>query len=270
MAKSNDTNIGFEEQIWNAACKLWGHIPAADYRKVIIGLIFLKYISTAFDTRYNELVEEDDGFENDHDAYLMDNIFYVPKEARRDFISKAEFTSEIGIKLDNAMKAIEKENKSLKDVLPKIYAISDLDKDILSEVVDIFSNLKIDDNSKYKDLLGRTYEYCIRNFAAIQGRGQGNGEFYTPVCIVKLIVEILKPYENCRVYDPCCGSGGMFVQSLKFVQAHNGNRGNISVFGQESNSDTWKMAKMNMAIRGIEANFGKHHADTFFNDLHPH
>ena len=267
MAKSNDTNIGFEEQIWDAACHLWGHIPAAEYRKVIVGLIFLRYISTAFEKRYKELVEEGDGFEDDRDAYTMENIFFVPKNARWEVIAAAAHTAEIGTVLDNAMREIEAENKSLKNVLPKNYATPDLDKRVLGNVVDVFTNIDMNDTSENKDLLGRTYEYCIAKFAAKEGAS--GGEFYTPTSIVKTIVEILKPYENCRVYDPCCGSGGMFVQSVKFLQAHSGNRGNISVFGQESNSDTWKMAKINMAIRGIEANFGKHHADTFFNDLHP-
>jgi type I restriction enzyme M protein len=267
MAKSNDTNIGFEEQIWEAACVLWGHIPAAEYRKVIVGLIFLRYISNAFEKRYKELLAEGDGFEDDRDAYTMENIFFVPKNARWDVISGAAHTAEIGTVLDNAMREIESENKSLKNVLPKNYATPDLDKRVLGDVVDVFSNIDMNDTSENKDLLGRTYEYCIAKFAAKEGAK--GGEFYTPTSIVKTIVEILKPYENCRVYDPCCGSGGMFVQSVKFLQAHSGNRGNISVFGQESNADTWKMAKMNMAIRGIEANFGTHHADTFYNDLHP-
>lgn len=267
MAKNNDTNIGFEEQIWEAACVLWGHIPAAEYRKVIVGLIFLRYISNAFDKRYKELVAEGDGFEDDRDAYTMENIFFVPKNARWNVIASAAHTQEIGTVLDNAMREIEAENKSLKNVLPKNYATPDLDKRVLGDVVDVFTNIDMNDTSENKDLLGRTYEYCIAKFAAYEGTK--GGEFYTPTSIVKTIVEILKPYENCRVYDPCCGSGGMFVQSVKFIQAHSGNRGNISVFGQESNSDTWKMAKMNMAIRGIEADLGKHHADTFFNDLHP-
>jgi len=267
MAKSNNTNIGFEEQIWNAACVLWGHIPAAEYRKVIVGLIFLRYISNSFNKRHKELIAAGDGFEDDRDAYTMENIFFVPKNARWDVISASAHTAEIGTVLDNAMREIEAENKSLKNVLPKNYASPDLEKRVLGDVVDVFSNIDMNDTSENKDLLGRTYEYCIAKFAAKEGAK--GGEFYTPTSIVKTIVEILKPYENCRVYDPCCGSGGMFVQSVKFLQAHSCNRGNISVFGQESNSDTWKMAKMNMAIRGIEANFGKHHADTFFNDLHP-
>lgn len=165
------------------------------------------------------------------------------------------------------MRAIEKENTTLKNVLPKNYASPDLDKRVLGEVVDLFTNeVKMDGTEASKDLLGRTYEYCIAQFASYEGTK--GGEFYTPSSIVQTIVSILKPFNNCRVYDPCCGSGGMFVQSEKFVQAHSGNRGTISVYGQESNADTWKMAKMNMAIRGIDANFGPYQADTFFNDLH--
>ncbi len=267
MSDKNNANIGFEKQIWDAACVLWGHIPAAEYRKVIVGLIFLRYISSAFERKYNELVAEGDGFEDDKDAYLMDNIFYVPEQARWSTISAAAHTPEIGSVIDDAMRAIEAENKSLKNVLPKNYANPDLDKRVLGDVVDIFTNnMNMDDTDDNKDLLGRTYEYCIAQFAAHEG--VKGGEFYTPSSIVKTIVSILKPFENCRVYDPCCGSGGMFVQSVKFVKAHSGNRGDVSIYGQESNADTWKMAKMNMAIRGIDADFGPYHADTFFNDLH--
>ena len=267
MAEINNANIGFEKQIWEAACVLWGHIPAADYRKVIVGLIFLRYVSSAFEKKYNELVAEGDGFEDDRDFYTGENVFFVPQEARWSNISKSAHTPEIGLVLDNAMKAIESENKSLKNVLPKIYANPDLDKRVLGNVVDLFTNLKIDDSAEGKDILGRTYEYCIAQFAAYEG--VKGGEFYTPQSIVKTLVAILKPFENCRVYDPCCGSGGMFVQSIKFVQNHSGNRESISVFGQESNADTWKMAKMNLAIRGIYANLGEHQEDTFFKDLHP-
>ena len=266
--ENNNANIGFEKQIWDAACVLWGHIPAAEYRKVIIGLIFLKYISTAFDKRYQELVEEGDGFEDDIDAYTMENVFFVPEEARWVTIASNAHKPEIGIIIDNAMKAIEKTNTSLKNVLPKNYANPDLDKTVLGDVVDIFTNMDMSDTDGNKDLLGRTYEYCIQQFAAKEG--QSGGEFYTPQSIVKTLVEVLKPFDNCRVYDPACGSGGMFVQSAKFIEAHSGNRGHISVYGQEANADTWKMAKMNMAIRGIEADFGAHQADTFTNDLFPH
>mgnify|MGYP002602614948 CR=1 FL=1 len=266
MAVQNNANIGFEKQIWDAACVLWGHIPAAEYRKVIVGLIFLRYISSAFEKRYQQLVEEGDGFEDDKDAYAEDNIFFVPEDARWSKIASAAHTPEIGTVIDDAMRAIEKENTTLKNVLPKNYASPDLDKRVLGEVVDLFTNMDMGDTEESKDLLGRTYEYCIQQFAAYEG--VKGGEFYTPASIVKTIVAILKPFKNCRVYDPCCGSGGMFVQSAKFIQAHSGKRGEIAVYGQESNADTWKMAKMNMAIRGIDADFGPYQADTFFNDLH--
>ena len=263
----NNANIGFEKQIWDAACVLWGHIPAAEYRKVIVGLIFLRYISSAFEKRYQQLVEEGDGFEDDIDAYTEENIFFVPEEARWSTVAAAAHTPEIGTVIDTAMRAIEADNARLKNVLPKNYASQDLDKRVLGDVVDLFTNMDMSDTDNSKDLLGRTYEYCIAQFAAYEG--VKGGEFYTPSSVVKTLVAILKPFDNCRVYDPCCGSGGMFVQSEKFIKEHSGNRGTISVYGQESNSDTWKMAKMNMAIRGIDADLGKYQADTFFNDLHP-
>ena len=266
MAEKNNANIGFEKQIWDAACVLWGHIPAADYRKVIIGLIFLKYVSGAFEQRYNELVAEGDGFENDPDEYLAENVFFVPEEARWNKIASAAHTPEIGMVIDDAMRAIEKENDSLKNVLPKIYASPDLDKRVLGEVVDLFTNINMYEQGNDKDLLGRTYEYCISQFAAYEG--VKGGEFYTPSSIVKTIVAILKPFEDCRVYDPCCGSGGMFMQSAQFIASHAGSIDRVSVYGQESNADTWKMAKINMAIRGIDANLGPHQADTFYNDVH--
>jgi len=267
MAGKTQANIGFEKHLWDAACVLWGHIPAAEYRKVIIGLIFLRYISNAFDNQYKKLVAEGDGFENDRDAYEAENIFFVPEEARWAVIAAAAHTPEIGVVIDNAMRAIEEDNKKLKNVLPKNYANPDLDKKVLGDVVDIFTNMDMDDSEGSQDLLGRTYEYCIAQFA--EKEGAGGGEFYTPSSVVRTLVEILRPFNNCRVYDPCCGSGGMFVQSAKFLNAHSGNRGSISVYGQEANPDTWKMAKINMAIRGIEADFGPYHADTFGNDLHP-
>ena len=267
MAEKTQANIGFEKQLWDAACVLWGHIPAAEYRKVIIGLIFIRYISNAFEKRYNELVAEGDGFEDDRDAYEGDNIFFVPPEARWSVIAAAAHTPEIGVIIDNAMRAIEEDNKKLKNVLPKNYANPDLDKKVLGDVVDIFTNLNMDDSEESQDLLGRTYEYCIAQFA--EKEGAGGGEFYTPSSVVRTLVEVLKPFDNCRVYDPSCGSGGMFVQSAKFIATHSGNRGSISVYGQEASPDTWKMAKINMAIRGIDADFGPYHADTFGNDLHP-
>lgn len=267
MAINDNVNIGFEENLWKAACVLWGHIPAADYRKVIVGLIFLRYISYAFEKRFNELVAEGDGFEDDPDAYAEENVFFVPENARWNKIAVAAHTPEIGAVIDDAMRAIEEDNKNLKNVLPKNYSNPDLDKRVLGEVVDMFTNINMSNSDSSKDLLGRTYEYCIAQFAAYEG--VKGGEFYTPSSIVKIIVSVLRPFSNCRVYDPCCGSGGMFIQSERFIQAHSGKRGTISIFGQESNADTWKMAKMNLAIRGIDANLGEYHADTFFNDLHP-
>ena len=266
--EKTNANLGFEKQIWDAACVLWGHIPAAEYRKVIIGLIFLRYISCVFEKKYNQLVSEGEGFENDRDAYLEDNVFFVPEEARWDTIAKAAHKPEIGNVIDDAMRAIERENSALKNVLPKNYGNPDLDKKVLGDVVDLFTNeIHMDDTEESKDLLGRTYEYCIAQFAEVEGTS--GGEYYTPASIVKIIVSILKPFEDCRVYDPCCGSGGMFVQSEKFLEAHGGRRGHLSVYGQEANADTWKMAKINMAIRGIDADFGPYHADTFGQDLHP-
>ena len=268
MAEKSSANIGFEKQLWDVACVLWGHIPATQYRNVIIGLIFLRYVSAAFDRRYQQLVKEGDSFENDRDAYTMENIFYVPPDARWSVIAAAAHTPEIGNVIDRAMEAIEKENTSLKNVLPKDYGDPALDKNVLGDVVDIFTNrIDMSDTAISEDLLGRTYEYCIAQFAA--KAGAGGGEFYTPASIVRTLVSILRPFENCEIYDCCCGSGGMFVQSEKFIEAHGGRRGVVAVYGQEANSDTWKMAKINMAIRGIEADLGPHHADTFTNDLHP-
>lgn len=265
-SKSN-ANIGFEKQLWNAACVLWGHIPAAEYRQVIIGLIFLRYISSAYEKKRQELIEEGYGLENQDYAYTAQNIFIVPEEARWSKIAQASHTPEIGMILDNAMEAVEKKNATLKNVLPKNFANPELDKKVLGQVVDIFTNnIDMSDTDNNEDLLGRTYEYCIAQFA--EKEGKGGGEFYTPASIVKTLVEILQPFDNCRVYDPCCGSGGMFVQSAKFIEKHSGNSKTVSVYGQEANADTWKMAKINMAIRGIEADFGPHHADTFTNDLH--
>lgn len=265
MVKTN-ANIGFEKELWAAADAMRNHVSSSDYRKVVVGLIFLKYVSDVFEFRYQELLEEGDGDEEDRDAYMEKNIFFVPENARWKLIAEKSLTPEIGIVLDDAMRAIEKENKTLKNVLPIIYSNPDLDKRVLGNVVDIFTNINMHDQNEEKDLLGRAYEYFIEQFAAQEGKG--GGEFYTPTSIVKTIVEILKPYKG-RVYDPACGSGGMFVQSAKFINEHSGNINDLSIYGQESNPDTWKMAKMNMAIRGLEANFGPYQANTFLNDLHP-
>lgn len=266
MANKNSANIGFEEKIWNAACVLRGNIDASEYKSVILGLIFLKYISDCFEKKYNELVEEDAGFEEDRDEYISENIFFVPENARWNVISAAAHKEIIGVIIDEAMKSIEKENKKLKGILPKNFARPELDKRRLGDVVDLFSNVKMVDSGSEKDILGRTYEYCLAKFAEQEGKLAG--EFYTPACVVKTLVEVLQPF-NGRVYDPCCGSGGMFVQSAKFIENHGGNINKISVYGQDSNPTTWKMAQMNLAIRGIEADLGRFSADTFFNDCHP-
>lgn len=266
MAINNTTGIGFEKQIWDAACVLRGNMDASEYKSVVLGLIFLKYISDRFDEKYQALVAEGDGFEEDIDEYTSEGIFFVPENARWNVIASNAHTPEIGTIIDDAMRAIEKENKRLKDILPKNFARPELDKRRLGDVVDLFTNIKMVDAGSSKDILGRTYEYCLSKFAEQEGKLAG--EFYTPSCVVRTLVEVLQPY-NGRVYDPCCGSGGMFVQSAKFVENHRGNINDISVYGQDSNPTTWKMAQMNLAIRGIDADLGKFNADTFFNDCHP-
>ena len=266
MATNNTAGIGFEKQICDAACVLRGNMDASEYKSVVLGLIFLKYISDRFDEKYQALVAEGDGFEEDIDEYTSEGIFFVPENARWNVFASTAHTPEIGTIIDEAMRAIEKENKRLKDILPKNFARPELDKRRLGDVVDLFTNIKMVDAGSSKDILGRTYEYCLSKFAEQEGKLAG--EFYTPSCVVRTLVEVLQPY-NGRVYDPCCGSGGMFVQSAKFVENHRGNINDISVYGQDSNPTTWKMAQMNLAIRGIDADLGKFNADTFFNDCHP-
>lgn len=264
MAEKSTANIGFEQQIWAAADILRGNMDAAEYKHVVLGLIFLKYISDKFDERYRKLEASDDDVE-DKDAYTEANIFFVPPEARWDVIAAAAHTEEIGTVIDNAMRTIEKENKRLKDILPKAYARTELDKRRLGNVVDLFANIQMIEHGTDKDILGRTYEYCLARFAEQEGKRAG--EFYTPSCVVRTLVEVLQPFRG-RVYDPCCGSGGMFVQSTDFVENHAGNIDNLSVYGQDANPTTRKMALMNLAIRGIEADLGAYNADTFHNDLH--
>ena len=266
MAEKNTAGIGFEKQIWDAACVLRGNIDASEYKSVVLGLIFLKYISDRFEEKYQELLAEGDGFEEDIDEYTSEGIFFVPANARWSVIASKAHTPEIGTVIDDAMRAIEKENKRLKDILPKNFARPELDKRRLGDVVDLFTNIQMIEHGSEKDILGRTYEYCLSKFAEQEGKLAG--EFYTPSCVVRTLVEVLQPY-NGRVYDPACGSGGMFVQSAKFIERHSGNINNIAVYGQDSNPTTWKMAQMNLAIRGIEANLGEYNADTFFNDRHP-
>ena len=245
MAEKVTANIGFEKQIWDAACVLRGNIDASEYKSVVLGLIFLKYISDRFDEKHRQLVEEGDGFEEDVDEYTSEGIFFVPENARWSVIASKAHTAEIGTVIDEAMRAIEKENKRLKDILPKNFARPELDKRRLGDVVDLFTNIKMVEAGSSRDILGRTYEYCLSKFAEQEGKLAG--EFYTPSCVVRTLVEVLQPY-NGRVYDPCCGSGGMFVQSAKFIEHHSGNINNIAVYGQDSNPTTWKMAQMNLAI----------------------
>lgn len=263
--KKNTADVGFEKQLWDAADVLRGNLDAAEYKNVVLGLIFLKYLSDRFDERYQELLAEGYGDEEDRDCYLEENVFFVPEEARWANVSKDAHAPEIGQTIDNAMRAIERENDALKEVLPKNFARPELDKRRLGEVVDLFTNVQMSDGESEKDLLGRAYEYCLSQFASLEGKNAG--EFYTPSCIVRTLVEILQPFHG-RVYDPCCGSGGMFVQSAAFVKHHGGNViQDITVFGQESNPNTWKLAKMNLGIRGIEADLGSY-ADTFSADQH--
>ncbi len=259
-------NLGFEGIIWDAACEMRGNLDASEYRSVVLGLVFLKFISDRFQERYDELVEEGLGDEEDEEAYWADRLVFVPKDARWDVVAKAAHTPEIGVVIDSCMRSIEEKNDSLKNVLPKNFAREELNKEMLGRVVDLFSNLKVSDHAQEKDILGRVYEYCLAQFASAEGKNAG--EFYTPSCVVRTLVEILQPYEG-RVYDPCCGSGGMFVQSSKFIESRGGNISGLSVYGQEANATTLKLAKMNLAIHGIEALFGEGNADTFRRDLHP-
>ncbi len=262
----NGANLGFEQQLWAAADKLRGHMDAAEYKHVVLGLIFLKYISDAFQERYEALKKEPHADPEDRDEYKAENIFWVPKAARWPHLQGNAKQPTIGKLIDDAMVAIEKENPSLKGVLPKDYARPSLDKHRLGELFDLIGTIGLGDaQNRSHDILGRVYEYFLGQFASAEGKK--GGEFYTPRCVVKLLVEMIEPYKG-RVYDPCCGSSGMFVQSEEFIRQHGGRIGDISIYGQESNPTTWRLAKMNLAIRGIEANIGPHHADTFHNDLH--
>lgn len=255
-----------EKTLWAAADKMIGGLSVTNYKFVVLGLIFLKYISDTFEEKYNNLVKEGYGLEEDRDAYMEDNIFFVPEKSRWSYIVKHSKDYNIGEILDNALDLIEKENPSLKGVLFKIYNSPDFRNVNLGEIIDLFTNLKLGTkDASEKDMLGRVYEYFLGQFASKDG--QKGGEFYTPACIVRAMVEMIEPYEG-RVYDPACGSGGMFVQSLKFIERHQGNVRNLSIFGQEKNPTTWKLAKMNLAIRSIDGDLGKFAADTFHEDLH--
>ena len=274
-------NLGFETTLWATADKLRGHMDPSEYKHVVLGLIFLKYISDAFEERHNELTlyVQDPNSEyyvkepadyymivEDRDAYTSENIFWVPQEARWQTLKSAAKMPDIGRRVDDAMHLIEKENPTLKGVLPKDYARPTLSKEKLGELIDLISLIGLGDReNRSKDILGRVYEYFLGKFAGQEGRG--GGEHYTPRCVVRLLVEMIEPFRG-RVYDPCCGSAGMFVQSEEFIKEHGGKLDDIAIFGQESNPTTWRLARMNMALRGIDVDLGPHNGDTFHNDLH--
>jgi type I restriction enzyme M protein len=277
MAKSkgksntNGATLGFEAKLWLTADKLRNNMDAAEYKHVVLGLIFLKYISDSFEEMRGKLLagkgEYAGANPEDPDEYRAENVFWVPKEARWPHLQANAKQPSIGKDVDDAMVALERDNPRLKGVLPKDYARPALDKHRLGELIDLIGTIGLGDAAnRSKDILGRVYEYFLGQFASAEGKK--GGQFYTPSCVVRLLVEMLAPYKG-RVYDPCCGSGGMFVQSEKFVEAHGGRLGDISIYGQESNATTRRLAVMNLAIRGIEADFGPEHADTFRRDLHP-
>ena len=267
--------LGFEQTLWQAADKLRSNMDAAEYKHDVLGLIFLKYISDAFEEQHAKLesATADPGSDwyireaEDRDEYLAEGIFWVPPEARWQYLQDNAPQPAIGQLVDNAMVAVERDNQRLRGVLPKDYARPALDKQRLGELINLIGTIGLGDaENRTKDILGRVYEYFLSQFASAEGKK--GGQFYTPRHVVRVLVEMLEPYEG-RVYDPCCGSGGMFVQSEAFVKAHGGRIGALSVYGQESNPTTWRLAKMNLAIRSIEANLGPENADSFHRDLHP-
>lgn len=270
-SSASAATVGYEAELWKMADALRGNMDAAEYKHVVLGLIFLKYISDAFEEhRARLMMEVDEGADPEEpDEYRAANIFWVPPEARWPVLQAGAKQPTIGQVIDDAMQAIERDNPSLKGVLPKDYARPGLDKQRIGQLIDLVSNIRVgDEEARSKDVLGRIYEYFLSQFASAEGKK--GGEFYTPRCIVKLLVEMIEPFSG-RVYDPCCGSSGMFVQSVEFIRAHatgNGNggraKGDISIYGQESNYTTWRLAKMNLAIRGIDGQIA--HGDTFHND----
>lgn len=274
MAKKNKKEVNqlLEKTLWQAADKLRKNMDAAEYKHIVLGLIFLKYISDSFEDLYKKLVNGKGNYEGadpeDKDEYTAENVFFVPEIARWSYLQKQAKLPGIGKNIDDAMVAIEKENPTLKGVLPKVYARPNLDKQSLGSLIDLIGTIALGDaESKSKDILGRVYEYFLGQFALAEGRK--GGQFYTPASIVKLLVEMLEPY-NGRVFDPCCGSGGMFVQSEKFVENHQGRLDDISIYGQESNQTTWRLCKMNLAIRGIDAsNILWNNEGSFLKDAHP-
>lgn len=261
---ANGGTLGFEAELFKAADKLRGNMEPSDYKHVALGLIFLKYISDAFKAKHQALLAEDPAAAEDRDEYLADNIFWVPKEARWSHLQANAKQPTIGTLIDDAMRAIEKENESLKGVLPKDYARPALNKVMLGELIDLISGIALgEEGDKSKDILGRVYEYFLGQFAGAEGKR--GGEFYTPRSVVRVLVEMLEPYTG-RVYDPCCGSGGMFVQSEKFVMEHGGRLGDIAIYGQESNYTTWRLCKMNLAVRGIDADIRWNNEGSFHKD----
>ena len=270
--KSTDTaaNLGFENKLFQLADKLRNNMDAAEYKHVVLGLIFLKYVSDSFEEMHQRLLAEaDQGADpEDADEYRAENVFWVPKVARWSFLQDKAKQPTIGKLVDDAMDAIERDNPRLKGVLPKIFARPGLDKQRLGELIDLISTIGLGDaENRSKDILGRVYEYFLSEFASAEGKK--GGQFYTPRCVVQTLVEMLSPAPGSRIYDPCCGSGGMFVQSEKFIAEHGGRIGDIAVYGQESKPTTRRLAMMNLAIRGIDCNLGPEHADTFRRDLHP-
>ena len=269
-SKTSAANLGFEAKLWLAADKLRNNMDAAEYKHVVLGLMFLKYISDSFEEMHSALHEGKGSYAGsdpeDADEYRAENVFWVPKSARWSHLRENARQPTIGKLVDDAMVALERDNQRPKGVLPKDYARPALDQQRLGELIDLISTIGLGDaENRSKDILGRVYEYFLTQFASAEGKN--GGQFYTPQCVVRVLVEMLAPYRG-RIYDPCCGSGGMFVQSEKFVEAHGGRLGDISVYGQESNATTRRLAVMNLAIRGIEADFGSEHADTFRRDLH--
>ncbi len=268
MAKAKNTNgdLNFEAKLWQAADKMRNNMDAAEYKHVVLGLIFLKYISDAFKELFQKLSSTKGADPEDSDEYRAENVFYVPKKARWDHLQKNAKQPTIGKLIDDAMDEIEKDNAILKGVLSKNYGRPALDKQRLGELIDLIGTIGLGDKeNRSKDILGRVYEYFLGQFADAEGKK--GGQFYTARCIVKLLVEMLEPYKG-RVFDPCCGSGGMFVQGEKFVEVHGGRIGDIAVYGQESNQTTWRLCKMNLAIRGIDANIAWNNEGSFLNDAH--
>lgn len=260
----NGGSLGFESELFKAADKLRGNMEPSDYKHVALGLIFLKYISDAFEAKHNELLAEDAQAAEDKDEYLAENVFWVPKEARWSHLQANAKLPTIGTLIDDAMRAIEKDNDSLKGVLPKDYARPALNKVMLGELIDLISGITLNEEGHAsRDILGRVYEYFLGQFAGAEGKR--GGEFYTPRSVVRVLVEMLEPYKG-RIYDPCCGSGGMFVQSEKFVQEHGGRIGDIAIYGQESNYTTWRLAKMNLAVRGIDSDIRWNNEGSFHKD----